>query len=280
MSAVCGGSSDYRCSSQTSYLPQNAKKLLCPSDVSSCLNMKSLTEFTSGTSAVLFSNSIPLTSACSYKVAVYTSSIDSVTITVNALNKATFEVYHESSPGTFMYKSEVASGKSTTLDVNEDSSVWVLVTPTSAGGTVQFSIKGDGSSSPDKAKILIAVFCSVGGLILLILIIVGIICLIKRCKKKKSQSESSKVSAIVAPPVSSEFGQYTSYHQVENQSLAAGKNPSAIGVANIHNQADPPNVADHTMPEYASLPMIKTKEASFKANHPKTPEAIQEDGED
>ena len=39
-SSFCGGSSNYRCSSDSSsYLPQNSKKLLCPTDYTNCYSL-------------------------------------------------------------------------------------------------------------------------------------------------------------------------------------------------------------------------------------------------
>ena len=181
VSSVCGDSSSYLCSSDSSKFPQNAKELLWPKDYSSCGDQDQ--SLTSSTKTRTFtSNAISTSTICWYEIYASSSTISQITIDAQTLTYATLEVYGEGSLDSLIYKGSQGQ-ESKTYSVGSYDNLYVLVRPTSIGAKVKFTATSSASSSSYSSRgssstgtTLIIVFSIIGGVAFIALIIaLGII---------------------------------------------------------------------------------------------------------
>jgi len=207
-SSYCGGYSYSRCSDDGSYyLPQNAKKLLCPTDSYYCSSSQSTSLYYSTSTAYFYSYSVPTSRVCWYKITPSSYSITSIKIEIKSLSKASAEVYLESTTNTFTYKGSLSNGGDLTVSVSSYDPVWVLITPTSnyASASIKASASSSSSSSSsssdysttDTSTIMIAVFTSVGGFIVLIVIFLVICRCIHLQKQRNFHLQNANAAARV-----------------------------------------------------------------------------------
>ena len=146
---------DMRWSTDSSYLPQNSKYLLCPT-YSSYWSTQSYSLSYVGDYRTLSSYSFGTSYVCWYRFDVTSSYIKNVTITIDSLSSASAEVYYESSSysSSFSYLGSLLSGSSINVSTSYYSSVLVLIIPSSSSsyGTVYAKAFGTTSSSSSSSS--------------------------------------------------------------------------------------------------------------------------------